>query len=134
MANTVNIVKLMDGPRQAIFHVYIESDGSSGEITDLVLIDPTQLSPTTKGVPSLTIEEIWHSFAGFNAKLEYDSLVDTPVWVLTENNDHKTCLKEFGGLKDRSNLLDGTGKLLLTTVGFSSAGDMGSLVIQVRKD
>lgn len=134
MANTVTITTLVDGPRNAVFHVYMESDGVSGELVDLVIADPTTLYPTGKARPSFTIEEVWHSFAGFDAKLEFDSVSDTPVWVLSQQTGNIQCFNKFGGLKDRSNALDGSGKLLLTTSGFTAAGDMGSLVVQVRKD
>lgn len=134
MANTVLITKLLDGPKHAIVHVFLQSDGASGELVDEVLIDPTQLTPTGAARPSFTIEEVWHSFSGFAGKVEFDSVVDTSVWVFTENETVQTCFTEFGGLKDRSNPLDGSGKLLLSTVGFTAAGDMGSMVIKVRKD
>lgn len=134
MANTVLITKLLDGPKHAIIHVFLESDGASGELVDQVLIDPTQLVPTGSAVPSFTLEGVWHSFNGFAGKIEFDSVVDTSVWVFTENETVHTCFADFGGLKDRSNPLDGSGKLLLSTVGFTAAGDMGSMVIKVRKD
>ncbi len=135
MAHKINITKLMDGPKQAIFHVYIENDGASGEIVDQVIVNPVTLVPTMKGVPSLTLEKTLHSFAGFDVKLEFESLVnDTPIWVLAERGENHTCFKGFSGLKDRSSALDGSGKLMFTTVGFTSAGDMGSFIIQVRKD
>ncbi len=134
MANTATVTTLVDGPRSAVFHVYMESDGASGELVDFVIADPTALYPTEKARPSFTIEEVWHSFTGFDAKLEFDSVVDTPIWVLSQQTGNIQCFNKFGGLKDRSNSLDGSGKLLLSTTGFTSAGDMGSLVIQVRKN
>ena len=40
MANAVTITKILDGARSAVFHVFIKSDGASGELVDQVLIDP----------------------------------------------------------------------------------------------
>lgn len=134
MANKVVITKLLDGPKHATFHVYLESDGASGEITDLVIADPTQLVPAQSAQPHLTVEKILPSLSGFSVRVEFDSLADTPIWVLTEHNSDVVSFDCFGGLKDRSNPLDGSGKLLISTVGFTTAGDMGSMFFHVRKD
>lgn len=134
MANKVVLTKLLDGPRHVIMHLYLESDGASGEITDLVVVDPTQVIPSLSAVPGLTIEKVLPSLNGFAVKIEFDSVTDTPVWVLTEHDTDTVCFDCFGGLKDRSNPLDGSGKLLISTVGFTSIGDMGSIIFQVRKD
>jgi hypothetical protein len=136
MANMVSITKLLDGPRSAVFHVFIQSDGASGDLTDQVLIDPaTSFDPAQAPVPGITIEELWYDLSGFAAVLEFDYLLqDTPVWVLSEGHGDHMDFMCFGGLKDRSPALDGTGKLTITTNGLNTAGDRGSLVIKVRKD
>lgn len=131
--NTVNITKLLDGEREATFHVFIEGDGSADE-TDLVLIDPTSdVSPALGSVPSFTIEKIWYDLSGFNAVLGFGYLLTgTPIWNLSGNQSNFVCFSEIGGLKDRSGNLDGTGKLTITTRGLE-IGDTGSIVIKVRK-
>jgi hypothetical protein len=136
MANKVSITKLLDGPRSAVFHVFIESDGASGELNDEVLIDPaTSFDPALSASPSITIAELWYDFSGFDAKLEFDYLLsDTPVWTLSAGNGVHMDFGCFGGLKDRSNALDGTGKLTITTNGLTALGDNGTLIIKVRKD
>lgn len=136
MANTISITKILDGARSAVFHVFIKSDGASGELVDQVLIDPAaDLVPVLGAKPSLTIEQLWYDLSGFDARLEFDYLVDdTAAWTLSGGNGVHMDFCHFGGLKDRSNVLDGTGKLMLTTNGLAAAGDNGTIIIKVRKD
>lgn len=136
MANKVSITKLLDGERSAIFHVYIQSDGVTGDMTDQVLIDPaTSFDPDLAAKPCLTITELWYDLSGFDARLEFDYLVeDTAAWTLSGGNGIHMDFNCFGGLKDRSNVLDGTGKLMITTNGLTAAGDNGTIIIKVRKD
>ena len=131
MANTVNITTVNDGPRNICIHVYIASDGASGDITDQVLIDPADY-----GLPSTTrfgVQGIEYNFSGMSARIEFDSglVDDNLIWVLGENNSSAD-LDRVGGLVDRSGL-DGTGKIQITTTGLSSLGDEGSLLLCVRK-
>lgn len=132
----VTITKILDGTRSAVFHVYLVSDGISGDLTDEVLIDPTtDFDPELTSVPTLTIEQIWYDLTGFDARLEFDYLAsDTGVWAMSGGQASHVDFCHFGGLKDRSNELDGTGKLKLTTRGFASTDDAGTIVIKVRKD
>ncbi len=132
MAHKVTITKILPGAHRSQFHVYLESDGASGELTDQVLIDPV----IDLGIPASSrpaIEKINYNFAGFDARIEFDTgLVDDKIiWVLPQNGDNYIDFDPWGGLKDQSGL-DGTGKIQLTTVGFGDAGDMGSLLIMVR--
>lgn len=136
MANTANITKIVDGDRIAVFHVFIRGDGASGDFSKQVLIDPSaDLCPSPGRKPSLTIMELWTSLSGFSAILEFDYLNDeTGAWAIPADHSEQICFDHFGGIKDRSNPLDGTGKLLLTTFGLLDASDCGTLIIKVRKD
>ena len=131
MANTVTKRTLIDGPKHAIIHVYLKSDGAAGELTDEVIVDASTLSP----VPTkCTIEEIWYSFAGFDGMLEFDATTDTPAWKLVAAQAPSYfCFQPFGGIKDNTGA-GSTGDILLTTAGFTAATDEGTLVIKVRKD
>lgn len=134
MANTVSIKKLLDGPRSAIFFVYVRNDGSSGELVDQVIIDPnSDLSPVMGSGMKLSIAKVWFSLAGFDIVLKFESTPDVPVWVLPAGtNTSKADFTEFGGLQDQSGI-DATGKLLISTSGFSSSADQGSFIIKVNK-
>jgi len=133
MSHAITITKLMDGPRNAVFHVYIKGDGVSEDITDGVLVDPTQsFDPSQKSIPSITVEKILYNLVGFDAKLEFDYLVsDTPLWALSGGQENKVCFKDWGGLKDRS-AIDGSGKLMVSTSGLIDG--FGTMLIHVRKD
>ena len=136
MSNTVTITKILDGARSAVFHVFIKSDGASGDLTDHVLIDPAvDFDPAMSQKPVMTIEQLWYDLSGFDARLEFDYLTDdTAAWTLSGGNGVHMDFCHFGGLKDRSNVLDGTGKLMLSTNGMTAASDNGTIIIKVRKD
>ena len=132
MANTVTLTKLLDGPRHLIYHLYLESDGASGDLVDQVLVDPATIGLGEKQF--FTLEDITWGFAGFNAALKFEILVeDTLIWVLPEGSGNYVDFKKYGGLKDRSNTNDGSGKLLLDTTGLTALGDAGSMILRVRK-
>ena len=121
-----------DGPRNAVLHVSFVGDGS-GDLTDEVLLDPAAFDPPLPSKPAMRICELWYDFTGFDAYLEYDYLAsDTPIWTMSGGQGTEMCFKEFGGLTDRSNELDGSGKLMVTTTGLG-AGDRGTLVLSVKK-
>lgn len=128
----VTVTKILDGARNAVFHVYIEH--TTGEETDAVLIDPaTSFDPAYPASPGMSLDAIWGDLTGFNARLEYDELAsDRPVWSISGGSAFHVDFAAFGGLKDRSNPPDGSGKLMLTTSGLS-AGDFGTLIVRVRK-
>lgn len=129
----IGITKIMDGPRNAVFHIAIEGDGS-GDVTDAIVIDPTtSFDPALPPVPTLTLDHLWYDLTGFDAKLEFDYLVsDTLVWSMTGDQYCAVDLSCFGGLKDRSPI-SGEGKLKLSTRGLGTA-ETGIIVIKVRKD
>lgn len=130
MANTVTIRKIVDGVRNAVLHVYVASDGVTGELADQVVVDASALS----GAPTkLTIEELQWAFTGFSGTLEFDATTDSPAAALFDGQSGVLDFCSFGGIPDP--LAAGTtGDILLSTTGFSAAGDAGILIIKVRKD
>ncbi len=131
MANTITVTKIVDGPRNLALHVYLKSDGASGDLVDEVIIDPIALGLTKDA--RLTIQSIESALSGFTGLLEFDTgLVDDKmVWVLSEHIGSSS-FGLIGGLRDRSGV-DGTGRLQLTTTGFTDVGDQGSIVITLTK-
>lgn len=128
----INVTKILDGARNSVLHIFIAGDGS-GDLSGEVVADPTVFDPAMPGVPTLTIEDIKYDFVGFNGYLAFDDLVSgTPVWAMSGGQYSEVCLKDFGGIKDRSSV-DGDGKLKLTTSGLSS-GDVGVIVLELRKN
>lgn len=129
----ITITRLNDGPRNAIFHVALQGDGT-GDLVDAVLIDPaTSFDVPLPPEPALRINRLIYDLTGFDAKLEFDYLgSDTPIWTMTGDGGTDLDFSAFGGLTDRSLELDGSGKLLLTTSGLA-AGGLGTLIVMAKK-
>lgn len=128
MANTVTSQTLIDSTRNAVIHVYIASDGASGEEADTVIVDASALngSPAT-----VSVERICGNFSGFSGVLEWDATADVPFFVIPDSS-----LVEFEGESSviQNNAGAGvTGDITLTTTGLATAGDAGHLTIWVRK-
>ena len=134
MSNTFAVTKLVEGPRSAYFHVYMRSDGSSGDLENKVVVDPmVDFAPGVGPGMRMSFRKIWYGLAGFDLIFKFDSLVDVPIWVVPAGtNTQELCLDEFGGLQDRSGI-DATGKLLVSTTGMTTTADQGSFVIKVNK-
>ena len=130
---TVAITKILDGSRNAVFHVSITGD-ASGDLSDEIIIDPAvDFDPALRAKPTLSVEKLWYDLAGFTAQLEYDYLEsDTPVWSMSDGDGVHVDFSCFGGIADRSNPLDGRGKLKITTTGLG-VGDVGTIVIMAKK-
>ena len=136
MANIVNVTPIIQGSKRVIYHVYLKSDGASGELDQEILIDPVEDLGLKKYSTHMTLEKVLFHFAGFDARIEFASgIVDqTIIWVLPEGADAEADFREFGGLKDRSNDPAAPGKLLISTTGFTSSTDQGSMMLMVRLD
>lgn len=131
MAHTVATTTLLNGSKYLIVHIYLKCDGNSGELSDTTLVDPMDYGLTSD--PTYTVEELVYDFAGFDAAIEFDTglITDGPIWVLPEGGVGRVDFKPFGGFKDRSGM-DGTGKLVITTTGFTATTDQGSLILKLR--
>ena len=141
MANTVNVTVLENGPRNALVHVYLRSDGSTGELVNVTLIDPFAL--VTSGTPGalgmeknarLLLGRIEYNYAGFDSVLSFGSGTVPPnyKWVLTQGANCPVDFTRFTNLFDNSGL-DGTECLNITTTGFNNTACQGSMLIQVIK-
>jgi hypothetical protein len=130
MANLVEVTTLLDGSRQLFLHVYVKGDGS-GDLNAVEIADPADFDmPGTNQF--FTLEGIQAALNGFSASLKFDYLINgTFIWAIPEYQSEYD-FNPVGGLKDRSDTLDGTGKVLLSTVGLAD-GDEGSFVIKLRK-
>jgi hypothetical protein len=129
MANTITKTTMHDGHKNAVVHLYLLSDGSAGDITDNVLVDASALSPAPSTV---RIMKLWWSFSGFTGRLEFDASTDTGGWVLGDTDGFMD-FTSIGGIQSTAGSGE-TGDILLTTLGFAAATDMGTLIIQIQKD
>lgn len=131
MSHKIVKTLLSDGPQKAIVSYYFESDGVEGELSNYVLIDP--VVDFFKPADQLSIQQVWYSFSWFDALLTFDDVVPYPSWELTRDAENYFDFRYFGGLKDRSGI-DHTGKLFITTNGFTPSGSLGTLIVEVKKD
>lgn len=133
--NTVN-VKVIEGgfpgSRNLVFTVYMQSDGLSGDLNKYTLIDPVADLGLTKAA-RLGLVQIDYNLAGFDVIVEFDSGGVTPnqKWVLAEGPATPIDFSYIGCVKDDSGM-DGTGKLQINTIGFTSTQDVGSIMFKLR--
>lgn len=127
---SVTITKILPGTHRSQFHIYLLGEGA--ELTDEILVDPVAdlgIAASSK----IVIEMITYSFAGFDARLEFDNglVDDNMIWVLPSHGDNHLDFNPWGGLKDFPGL-DGSGAIQLTTTGFGDAGSQGTILMMVR--
>lgn len=134
MANTIRVTKLLEGSKDTFFHIYIQGDGIQPDFTNEIVVDPTvDLSPAMDPVPTLTLVEVWYSVPVGNLILSFNDLNPTQMWILGGNDSNHISFEKFGGLKDQSGI-DGTGSLLISTVGLNTGSQTMSCVVKVRKN
>lgn len=133
MAHIVTPTFLLDSPVRALIHVYVESDGLSGDLSNFVLVDPKTDFVDSPIIVQMSLTQVWYSFGWFDGLITFDDLTPYPSWQLSRDSVGYYDFRYFGGIKDRSTI-DGTGKILLSTNGFTAAGSKGTMVIEVRKN
>ena len=141
MANTVNITVIENGERNALVHVYLRSDGQTGELSSVTLIDPYALPASgTPGALGMTrgarlrLGRIEYNYSGFDAVLSFGSGTIPPnyKWVMTEGANCPVDFSRWSWVFDNSGL-DGNEKVQISTTGFTNSNDQGSMLIQVIK-
>lgn len=130
MSHQVTITKMIDGPRHAIFHIYLESEGTEGELKNYVVVDP-EVDFGIKSLP-ISITQVWSSLIWFDASLSFDALEPYPGWTLARDTGNHVDFRHFGGIKDRTDA-ERTGKIYLTTNGFEDVGSRGTIILEVKK-
>ena len=132
MADAVNIEKLQDGPKKAVFYLTNLSDGT-GE-SAVKKIDMSTLSNNAQGesVSSISISKITFSTVGMSATLLYDATTNVvAIGLPADYTDTVDLSGQVAGLPNYAGT-GVTGDILLTTTGHSS-GDSYSIVIEVVK-
>jgi hypothetical protein len=131
--NVVEVKQLLNGPSLVILAVYMKSDGATGELVNHTLLDPV-VDLGLKSKHRLRLLQLLHNFAGFDAVISFDKGGVDPnwKWVLSEGTNHPVDFRPFGNIKDDSGL-DGNGKLQISTTGFTSSTDQGSLLMVLKK-
>jgi len=135
---------LNNGSRNLLLHVYLESNGSEGELNNFVLADPEfydgVITPDIiKPGMKLTLMQVWYSFNWFDGLISFDVNAPVPCWALPRDQENHVDFRYFGGLANRlidpqtSKGTDRTGKILLSTSGFAPDGSIGTMVLEIKK-
>jgi uncharacterized Ntn-hydrolase superfamily protein len=129
MAITTANKVLVDGEKLAVIHSTGLFTATTGEETDAVKVDVSNLTPA----PSLVkVQRIWYTNSVDNTRLEFDgTTADGLLVTLSNDNDGYMDFRSFGGIQN--NATDPTGDITLTTAGTAAAGDGYSIVIEVSK-
>jgi len=132
MANTITSQTLLDGSKRTIIKWYFASDGVTGELTDQIIFDASAVTPACT---DSSIERIRGYFIGFSGLVEFDATADVAAVVLPTDDQFCYEFKDelIQGLPNNAGA-GKTGDILLTTTGFTAAGDIGWLEITVKKD
>ena len=133
MANTVAVKFIENGDKNVLVHVYLKSDGVTGELTDQTLVDPVVDLGMLPGA-RLRLSRIEYNFSGFDCVLSFGSGTVDPnfKWVMTEGANAPVDFERWGRIYDDSGL-DGNEKLQISTTWFTNSGDQGSMLIRLVK-
>lgn len=127
MANTVTKTSLVDGEVVGVIHVYIASDGTSGDLSDEVILDASTLNGATAIKQIVSVES---QLTGFSAIVEFDQTTDSPA-VTLPSGEYKTSFLGTPVVNPEGS--GTTGDVVLTTSGMTASGDVGHIVIKYRK-
>lgn len=120
---------MVDGSRVHAMHLYLASDGVTGELSDYAVIDVSALNPAADHV---RIRRVYGLMSGFSLTLEFDATADQAFVTFPDGVFIYMDLTPYGGVEDPE-VSGTTGDIVGTTTGFSAAGDAGWLVIEVEK-
>jgi hypothetical protein len=125
MADTVNKITIIDGPRHVIVKTSGISDGTG--LSAQQIIDISTLSPAPT---RLVVEEIWFAIQGYEAILvDTDRTADFSLVYCA--GDGYFDFRDYGGVKDGGT--GGTGDLQFTSIGTATANDTFDITINLRK-
>ena len=144
MANQVIKTTLGNSNGKITLHIYLESDGNTGELVNCVLIDPTVFYPELTTAQDQRanrhiLTQVWHSFSWFDALLSFDDLIPTPSWLLARDGENYTDFRYFGGISDRyveprdKTSTDRQGRILISTKDFAPLGSIGTMVLEFKR-
>lgn len=134
MANTVDIQKINDGDRNAVFRIYLASDGTTGEETDTAIVDVSSLNADEHGnaVDNVKVMRVQAHFTGFSALLEYDADTDDPILSIPDGDQIDFDFTHSGGIPNPKSA-NYTGDITISTTGFATSGDEGTIYLECKK-
>jgi len=128
MANTVEVQTIVDGKSKLVVHIHLDSDGVSGELSNLLLIDKTTFN--SPQFTKLQLLEIRSNLIGFTAELISNGVTPKHLWQCVDYEQHQ-CFEQIGGIPNNATTPDGN--IHITTNGFTTAGDSGHIELTFRK-
>lgn len=134
MANTVDIQKINDSERNAVFKIYIASDGASGDESDTAIVDVSSLNANEHGVSpdNVKINRIHSLLNGFSARLEWDADTDDEILTIKDSQEFDFDYNRSGGLVNPQTT-GYTGDITITTEGLASTTDEGTIYLECKK-
>jgi len=134
MANIVDCQITNESEAAVTIRVYLQGDGTSGELLNVPLLAVSELTPKLLTQAYLGVEEIWYNITNFTVQLSYKTITGpVPFWTLNPSTSNYQDFARFGSLVDTSGMF-AQGQLLISTKGFSSPASQGSLVIRLEKN
>ena len=135
MANAVEITKIHDGERNAVFSIYLASDGTTGELSNTKLVDVSTLNTNSDGVAvdNVRIDRIQANLEGFAAELEWgNSGTNENILHISDTSEFDFDYERAGGITNpKSSGYDGD--ITISTNGFSAANDNGYIYLECTK-
>ena len=133
----VTVRKIVEGQSHLVLRVDLLSDGT-GELNDYVILSPSDLVQSfPNNRPAFRLMQVWYGFAEFDVTLKTGTLLPGVLWTMARAADSHTDFRSFGGLVDPK-VYDNPpaaddGKLTVSTIGFATAGSIGTFVLELRK-
>jgi len=123
------------GTKRACIHITGLCDGSTGELTDRIIVNLSDFRSTGGKTKSLRIavDRIDYATAGTAVRLEWDRAENTTIALIPTDQTGFMDWYKYGGKVDPSDGLDDrTGDILLTTIGFGTSNDTYDITIHFR--
>lgn len=136
MTTNVTPTIINESAKKVVVHLLIESDGTSGELTNYTILDPqVDFDPPMDASTQLTLVQAWCNNTWFDVAVRANALNPVTLWMFSRDpGDSYTDFRYFGGLKDRSTT-DHDGKILVSTSGLADAtASVGTMVLEFRKN
>ena len=127
MANSLATQILVDGARNAIVKVVGNVDTSDYSPTDIVVPSDFTPTPTTFAIDRL----IYAVEDGITVRLWWDATTD--VYIVTLDGTTTMDFRRFGGLQNNAAASGFTGKIQLSTEGYTSGTQAFTVVLEMSK-
>lgn len=134
MANTYDVQKINDGDRNATFRIYLASDGTTGDESDVALVDVSTLNVDEHGntVDNVKVMRVQAHFTGFTGLLEYTADTDDEILSIPDGDQIDFDFTPSGGIPNPKST-GYTGDITISTGGFTASGDEGTIYLECKK-